>query len=65
MNEGCIVSDKGLNITIGEFDNYFKEHQVPYSNALHCLLQGKPYLVGPLARLNINYEHLPEQIKIF
>lgn len=65
MNEGRIVSDKGLNIAIDEFDHYFKEHQVPYSNALHCLLDGKPYLVGPLARLNINHERLPEQIKVF
>jgi coenzyme F420-reducing hydrogenase alpha subunit len=25
---------------------------------LHCLLDGKPYLVGPLARLNINHDRL-------
>lgn len=63
LNEGRIVSDKGLSISIEEFDHYFKEHQVPYSNALHCLLKGKPYLVGPLARLNINFARLPQQIK--
>lgn len=65
MNEGRIASDKGLDIAIHEFDEHFKEFQVPYSNALHCLLQGKPYLVGPLARININYERLPLQIKNF
>ena len=59
MNEGHIVSDLGLDITINCFDEYFQELQVPYSNALHCLLQGKPYLVGPLARVNINYDRLP------
>ena len=63
MNEGRIVSLQGLNIPIECFDEYFKESQVPYSTALHCLLQGKPYLVGPLARMNINYEHLPRSIK--
>ncbi|QBR84805.1 Ni/Fe hydrogenase subunit alpha [Legionella israelensis] len=63
MNEGKIVSDQGLEISIDQFDDYFKENQVPYSNALHCLLQGKPYLVGPLARVNNNYHHLPEVIK--
>ncbi|MCX7116395.1 MAG: nickel-dependent hydrogenase large subunit [Legionellales bacterium] len=62
MNEGNIVSDKGLNISIDCFDDYFKELQVPYSNALHCLLQGRPYLVGPLARVNINYDRLPSPI---
>ena len=59
MNEGRIISDHGLNIAINEFDNYFKEFQVPYSNALHCLLQGQDYLVGPLARVNLNYDRLP------
>lgn len=63
MNQGHIASDQDLNIPIDEFDAYFKEHQVPWSNALHCLLQGKPYLVGPLARVNNNFEQLPESIK--
>lgn len=63
MNEGRIVSDNGLSITIDCFDDHFNEFQVPYSNALHCLLNNKPYLVGPLARININYNQLPSRIK--
>ncbi|WP_058451458.1 Ni/Fe hydrogenase subunit alpha [Legionella maceachernii] len=63
MNEGRIISDQGLDIAIEEFEAHFKEHQTPYSNALHCLLQDRPYLVGPLARLNRNHEHLPGRIK--
>ena len=63
MNEGLIVSDQGLVITKDCFDDYCKEFQVPYSTALHCLLQGKPYLVGPLARVNINYENLPPAVQ--
>ncbi len=63
MNEGHIVSDKGLFISPECFDDYFKECQVPYSTALHCLLQGKPYLVGPLARVNNNVDQLPSPIK--
>lgn len=62
MNEGQIISDQGLQIDINVFDDYFKEYQVPYSNALHCTLQGKSYLVGPLARVNNNYDRLPQQI---
>lgn len=64
LNEGRLVSDHGLNITIDEFDAYFKESQVPYSNALHCLLQNKPYLVGPLARVNNCFGHLPIPIQL-
>ncbi|KTD46228.1 Ni/Fe hydrogenase subunit alpha [Legionella quateirensis] len=64
MNEGRIVSDHGLNIHIDEFNAYFTESQVPYSTALHCLLQNKPYLVGPLARLNNCFGHLPVPIHL-
>lgn len=62
MNEGRIVSDKGLNIAISEFEKHFVEFQVPYSNALHALLNGQPYLVGPLARMNNNHQNLPTAI---
>lgn len=63
LNEGRLMSDRGLNISVEEFDAFFKESQVPYSNALHCLLENKPYLVGPLARVNQCFDrlHLPIQ----
>lgn len=64
MCEGNIVSDDGLNIAKEEFDAHFKEFQVPYSNALHCLLHGKSYLVGPLARVNHCFGHLPDFIHV-
>lgn len=63
MNEGKIISDHGLNIDIVEFENYFSESQVPYSTALHCRLNGNTYLVGPLARINLNFNLLPSSIK--
>lgn len=63
INQGSIVSSRGLNITSQEFDEHFREHQVPYSNALHCLLHNKPYLVGPLARVNLNSTHFPEPVQ--
>ncbi len=62
FNEGRIVSDRGLNIPVDDFDSCFKEFQVPYSNALHCLLDNKTYLVGPLARVNHSFGHLPVEI---
>jgi len=58
FNEGQIVSDNDLRIAAAEFERHFSEEQVPYSNALHCTLHGAPYLVGPLARLNLNHDHL-------
>jgi coenzyme F420-reducing hydrogenase alpha subunit len=43
---------------VNEFEEHFTEHLVSYSTALHCALHGSPYLVGPLARLNLNQDHL-------
>ena len=62
-NEGRLISDAGLDISIAEFENHFKEMHVDHSTALHCLLGGKPYLVGPLARLNLNKDQLPTEVK--
>lgn len=64
MNEGEIISNRGLKIPKEAFDAYFKEHQVPYSTALHCLLQDENYLVGPLARVNNCFEHLPNKVHV-
>lgn len=58
FNEGQIAASSGLQISVNEFEQHFTEHQVAYSNALHCTLHESSYLVGPLARLNLNQEHL-------
>ena len=62
MNAGRIVSSEGLDIPIEEYEQHFREFQVPYSTALHALLHDRPYLVGPLARINLNHERLPEAV---
>ncbi len=63
FNEGRLISDHGLDIDIAEFQQHFKEFHAEHSTALHCLLNGKPYLVGPLARVNLNRDQLPDEIK--
>ncbi len=63
LYEGRLVSDRGLEAPIADFEKRFAEHQVPHSTALHCLHDGRPYLVGPLARLNLNAERLPSATK--
>lgn len=59
LSEGRIVSDSGLDIPVDEVENHFSEEHRPQSTALFSLLDGEPYLVGPLARLNLNLDHLP------
>ena len=63
MNEGRLVSNRGLDIAADQFETRFAEQQVPHSTALHCRLDGRPYLVGPLARLNLNLDRLPEPVR--
>ncbi len=58
FNEGQVAVSSGLQISANEFEHHFTEHQVAYSSALHCTFQGSSYLVGPMARLNLNHDHL-------
>jgi sulfhydrogenase subunit alpha len=59
IDDGRIVSSGGLDIAVSEYGDHFVEEQVPYSNALHSRLRaGGAYLVGPLARYNLNFDGL-------
>jgi coenzyme F420-reducing hydrogenase alpha subunit len=56
---GRIASSRGLDIAEAEFLDHFVEEQVAHSTALHAHLgRDGNYLVGPLARFNLNAEHL-------
>jgi sulfhydrogenase subunit alpha len=57
---GQIGSNRSEAIDANDFLKHFAERQVPHSTALHSLRQplGTPYLVGPLARLNLNRDRL-------
>lgn len=58
--DGEILSSKGNRITVDEFENEYIETHVRHSNALHShtIASDTTYFVGPLARLNLNYEQL-------
>jgi sulfhydrogenase subunit alpha len=59
FNEGRIVSNRGLDIAPGDYENNFVEEHVEHSNALHSILkQQGPYFVGPMARYNLNFDRL-------
>jgi coenzyme F420-reducing hydrogenase alpha subunit len=59
LNEGRLVSNRDLDIAVRDYDQYFIEEHVPYSNALHSVRKGRgAYLVGPLARYNLNFDRL-------
>jgi coenzyme F420-reducing hydrogenase alpha subunit len=59
FNEGRIVSNKGLDIAIQDYEKHFAEEHVEYSHALHSVLRGEgPYFVGPMARYSLNFDRL-------
>jgi len=60
MNEGRIVSSAGLDIAVEDYEQTFTEQQVPHSTALHSVRsdRGTSYMVGPLARVNLNFKQL-------
>jgi coenzyme F420-reducing hydrogenase alpha subunit len=60
FNEGRLISGRGLDIDATQYEEYFVEQHVEYSNALHSTLRGTgSYLVGPMARFNLNFAKLP------
>jgi coenzyme F420-reducing hydrogenase alpha subunit len=61
LNEGRLVSNRGMDIDAAEYEDHFTELHVRHSNALQSVVRGRgSYLVGPLARFNLNFEKLPK-----
>jgi coenzyme F420-reducing hydrogenase alpha subunit len=59
MNEGRIASSGGWDLSIDAYEDHFVEEQVAHSHALHSRDRaGGAYLVGPLARYNLNFDRL-------
>ncbi len=64
IDAGDIVSNRGLHIPVSAFGEHFSEEHVAHSNALHGrAADGEPYLVGPIARYNNNFDKLSDLAK--
>jgi len=63
IERGLIGVSDGLRIEAEAFEAHFAEQHQAHSTALFSCYHGQPYLVGPLARLNLNHERLPERVK--
>ena len=57
--DGRLVSNKGINVAISEYDTILKEEHVQHSTALHSHINGGgTCLLGPLSRYNQNFDKL-------
>ena len=64
FNEGRIVSTKGLDISVDEYERHFKESQVPYAMAKQSVIRARgPFMVGALARTNLKSDDLQDETK--
>jgi coenzyme F420-reducing hydrogenase alpha subunit len=64
INEGRLLSSRGLDIPPEEYEDHFVEVHVRHSNALHSQLRERgAYLTGPLARFHLNFEQLTPRAK--
>jgi coenzyme F420-reducing hydrogenase alpha subunit len=59
FNEGRLVSSKGLNLAVKDYEETFIEEHVAHSTALQSTIKGRgAYFVGPLARYSLNFDRL-------
>ncbi|MBS0640642.1 MAG: Ni/Fe hydrogenase subunit alpha [Proteobacteria bacterium] len=64
MNEGRLVSSKGIDIDIADYDTVFEERHEEHSTALHSVVKARgAYLVGPMARYALNFDRLPASVQ--
>lgn len=59
ITEGRIVSNKGIDIALEEFEEMFIEEHVEHSTALQAYVKGRgAYHTGPMARYNLSFDKL-------
>jgi coenzyme F420-reducing hydrogenase alpha subunit len=58
LNEGRLVTSGGLDLAVDDYEAHFREEHVRHSTSLHSRLDGRLYLVGPMARYALNADLL-------
>jgi len=60
---GCIRSTEGESYRCETYKEHFTEYLEPYSTSKFVVKESKSFLVGPLARFNINHRFLSRDAK--
>ncbi|GAB4574364.1 MAG: Ni/Fe hydrogenase subunit alpha [Anaerolineae bacterium] len=61
--DGVIASTDGGTWPVEDYRSVTNEQIVPHSSAKHCANQRESYMVGALARFNVNYDQLHPRAK--
>lgn len=60
---GNVTASNGVTFTNKEYSKYLKENDVSYSTARQAKFFNKDFMVGALARININQKELSKPVK--
>jgi sulfhydrogenase subunit alpha len=63
LYDGEVASSLGGRITPGQYRQSIREYTVPHSTAKHARWNGPEYMVGALARVNMNFDLLSPSAK--
>lgn len=59
-----VITSEGKEFHVNDWEKHFKEFHAPQSTALHSTtLDNREFLLGPLARINLNFDRLPKHIQ--
>lgn len=59
-----VITSRGQEFDVNDWETYFREFHAPQSTALHSTtVDGEPLLLGPLPRINLNFDRLPKHIQ--
>jgi coenzyme F420-reducing hydrogenase alpha subunit len=64
LEGGRLVSSGGIDAAVNAWSEHLVEIQVPHSTALHSqTVDGRRYVVGPIARWNLNHDLLHPEVR--
>jgi sulfhydrogenase subunit alpha len=64
ITEGRVVSSRGMDIAVDEYETEFEERHVAHSTSLQSVIKRRgSYMVGPMARYNLNFDRLPADLR--
>ncbi len=63
VNEGRLKSTDGLDLAEIDYRAFMQENEVAYSNTKRSFINGKDFLTGPIARVNLNHQKLTSDAK--
>lgn len=61
--DGVVVSDHGLHVEPRDYGQMIEEFIEPYSTAKFAVREGKEYFLGALARMNISWEAVADDVR--